>query len=99
MNICEGTLILSGFLFCVGLLGLVMQRGIVKAIISIETMIFAGIVNFTVPTGDFPIRSGHFAILIVVMLGGLMLSIIFTIYNSQMVDDKNVDLMDRGNDV
>ncbi|MDR1609615.1 MAG: NADH-quinone oxidoreductase subunit K [Holosporales bacterium] len=99
MDICEGTLILSGFLFCIGLLGLVMQRSIVKVIISIEIMIFAGILNFTVAAGDVPIRSGHFAMLIAGMLGGLALSVVFTIYNSQMMDDKKVNLLDRGNDV
>jgi NADH:ubiquinone oxidoreductase subunit K len=80
-------------------MGLVMQRSIVKIIISIEIMIFAGIVNFTVAAVDFPIRSGHFATLIAVMLGGLALSIIFTLYNSQMMDDRNVNLLDRGDDV
>ncbi|MDR1332857.1 MAG: NADH-quinone oxidoreductase subunit K [Holosporales bacterium] len=95
MTICECTLILSGFLFCIGLLGLLRQPSIVKVIISIEIMIFAGIINFAVTTGDFPIRSGHFAILIAVVLGGLAIGVIFTICNSQTRENKDINLLDE----
>ncbi|MDR1365210.1 MAG: NADH-quinone oxidoreductase subunit K [Holosporales bacterium] len=98
MSGCENIVILSGFLFCIGLLGLVAQSNVVKIIISIEIMIFASIINFSAAAGDFPIKSGHLMILVAVVLGGLVLGVVFTIFNSQIADDRRVNLLDKGRD-
>jgi NADH:ubiquinone oxidoreductase subunit K len=79
----ESILMLSGFLFFIGILGLLMQRSIIKTMISIEIMVFSSVLNFAYFAGNQSLRSGHFAILIAVILSGLVLSVVFTILNSQ----------------
>jgi NADH:ubiquinone oxidoreductase subunit K len=83
----ESILILSGFLFGIGFLGLLRQPDIVKTIISLEIMIFASILNFAYFAGEESIRSGHLAILIAVVLSGFVWALVFTILPTQ--SDKN----------
>jgi NADH:ubiquinone oxidoreductase subunit K len=91
----ESILLLSGFLFTIGIIGILNQTDIIKVFISIEIMIFAGIVNFCYFSGNTSIRSGHFAILIGVILGGLVLSVIFSILNLQIKDKRTGDLLEE----
>lgn len=89
----DSVLILSGFLFCLGFLGISRQPNLIKAFISIEIMMFAGIVNFAYFSGDEAIRSGHFAILVAVVLGGLVLAIIFAILTIQLKNGESTDML------
>lgn len=93
----DSVLILSGFLFCLGFLGILRQPNIIKIFISLEIMIFAGIINFAYFSGDEAIRSGHFAILVAVVLGGLVLAIIFAILNIQLKTRGGIDILSNNN--
>lgn len=75
----EAILLLSVILFCLGLLGILCQKRIIKIVISIEIMIFASIVNFCYFAGGKSIKSGHFAAFIAIVFSGLIISVIYTL--------------------
>ncbi|MDR0942069.1 MAG: hypothetical protein LBM19_00405 [Holosporales bacterium] len=95
----ESILILSGFLFSLGFLGLLKQASIVKTMVCIEIMMFASIVNFAYACGERAANSDGLAILVVVVLSGLGLSIVFTILASQLKENQNVNLLDEDKSV
>ena len=79
----EVILLFSVILFCLGLIGIIGQKRIIKIIISIEIMVFASLVNFCCFAGGKSIKSGHFAALIAVILSGLTISVIYTLMTKQ----------------
>lgn len=89
----EIVLLTSGFLFCLGFIGILKQTNIVKTLISIEIMIFASVINFCYFSGGGVIRLGHFAAFIAIVLSGLVLSVIYAICSVQLKENINVNLL------
>lgn len=85
----DAILLLSVILFCLGMIGLLSQKKIIKTIISIEIMIFASIINFCYFAGEKSIKSGHFAAFMAVILSGLTISVIYTIITKKSSDIPN----------
>ena len=89
----HSVLILSGFLFCIGFLGLLRQPKIIKTFVSLEIMLFSSIVNFCYFSGCSTIKSGHIAAFAAVLLGGITLSIMFAILATQFKENKTLDVL------
>jgi len=89
----NSVLILSGFLFLIGLIGILKQSKIVKTFISIEIMIFASILNFCYFSGSTMLKSGHVAAFMAAILSGLTLTIIFTIMAIQLKENETLDIL------
>ncbi|MDR3224070.1 MAG: NADH-quinone oxidoreductase subunit K [Holosporales bacterium] len=95
MNDVSYIILLSGFLFCAGLFGLLRQNNIIKVLISIEVMMFASIINVAYFTSKEQICPGHLAILLSVALGAAILCVVFTLLTIQAREDKTVNLIDE----
>jgi NADH:ubiquinone oxidoreductase subunit K len=64
----------------------------VKIMISIEIMIFASVINFCYFAGGESIKFGHFAAMIAVVFGGIVLSIVYAIFNVEAKRNVKVNL-------
>ncbi len=85
----DAVLLLSVILFCLGLIGLLSQKKVIKTILSIEIMIFASIINFCYFAGAKAIKSGHFAAFMAVVLSGLTISVVYTLITKKSSDIPN----------
>ncbi|MDR1233922.1 MAG: hypothetical protein LBJ92_02135 [Holosporales bacterium] len=85
--------LVSWFLFCIGMVGAFRQSDVIKTFISLEIAIFASIINFGYLTGPYPIKAGHFVILVAVILGCLTFSILFAIMNTELFSGESQDIV------
>ena len=86
----DAVLFLSIVLFCLGLIGILCQKKLIKIIISIEIMVFATIINFSYFAGCKAIKSGHFAAFTAVILSGLTISVIYTLVTKKTTESSNI---------
>lgn len=89
----NSVLILSGSLFCIGLIGILGQPRVVKTVISLEIMIFAGILNFCYFAGADKVNLGHIAAVAIAILSGLTLAIIFAVLVMQFRQNDSLDIL------
>ncbi len=90
LNDC--TLIFSGFLFTIGLIGCLIERSnIIKVMLSIEIMILASVVNFCCFDLDNILHIGDIFALTAIIVSGVILSIVFAIKIHNEQEDRFID--------
>ncbi|MDR0640142.1 MAG: hypothetical protein LBF65_00160 [Holosporales bacterium] len=89
--------LLSWPLFCIGMIGAFKQSDLIKTFISLEIAIFASIINFAYLSECYPIKAGHFVILVAVILGCLTFSILFAIMNAELSSGESQDIVEEDN--
>lgn len=83
-------LLLSVCLFCIGIVGALYQKNVIKVIISIEVIVFSSIINFCYFAGGKSIKSGHFAAFTAVIISGLVISVIYTIITQKQTNNSYI---------
>ena len=89
----NSVLILSGFLFLIGFIGLLRQSKIIKTIISIEIMTSASILNFCFFERAREFGIAHMAAIIAIILSGLVLTIVLSIIVMQFKEGETIDIL------
>ncbi|MDR3030955.1 MAG: NADH-quinone oxidoreductase subunit K [Holosporales bacterium] len=91
MNEKDIVLIVSGLLFCAGIIGLLRERKIIKILISIEIILISSILNFCYFSYGM-LLFGYIVAAVVLAIGGATFCIIFSLCCIQFKNnEKDID--------
>ncbi|GHT89570.1 hypothetical protein FACS1894113_5000 [Alphaproteobacteria bacterium] len=81
-------LISSGLLFFIGLLGVFLEKSLIKILISIDFILFAAILNFCYFSSS-KVAFGHLASVAAIIIGAVTFCIAFSIYCIELNDNND----------